>query len=297
MESGARSDNEFSSSDSTVAVLLVCRNRRETTLKALRSLANAPDDLTLTAVLFDDASSDGTVEAVLAEFPEVVVVQGDGNAFWNGGLHQAWIRALPLNVSAFLWLNDDVQLDVDALDRLIASRRQMMMERPDNHYILVGATRGDDGRTTYSGQRRERSAFALRFRKVPPTTMLQPVDTFNGNIVLIPRAVVDLIGINDASFHHNMGDIDYGLRATTAGVSVRLLPGTLGVCSLNEAKASYGYGSPRLSLAGQWRKVNSLHGLPPRNWWRLTRRHSGIWFPIHFLLPYRWLLLPRRGAR
>lgn len=280
-----------------IAVLLVCRNRRETTLKALRSLADAPAGAALTSVLFDDASSDGTVEAVLAEFPETVVVRGDGNAFWNGGLHQAWTRALSLDVSAFLWLNDDVQLDADAVDRLLAARRQMLLERPDERYVLAGATRDANGRTTYSGQRREPSAFALRFRKVPPTDALQPIDTFNGNIVLVPRAVVDLIGINDAGFHHNLGDIDYGLRATRAGVAVRLLPGTLGQCSLNEAKASYGYGSPRLSLAGQWRKVNSLHGLPPRSWWRMTRRHSGAWFLPHFLLPYRWLFLPRRGSK
>jgi len=297
MAGDERVDRSSVSGDAAIAVLLVCRNRRETTLKALRALAKAPADVALTSVLFDDASTDGTVEAVLAEFPDTIIVRGDGNAFWNGGLHQAWTRALSLDVSAFLWLNDDVQLDADALDRLVAARRQMSVERPDQRYVLVGATRDGEGRTTYSGQCREYSPFALRFRKVPPNETLQPVDTFNGNIVLVPRAVVDLIGINDVSFHHNLGDIDYGLRATRAGVAVRLLPGTLGQCSLNDAKASYGYGSPKLSLVGQWRKVNTLHGLPPRNWWRMTRRHSGLWFLPHFLLPYRWLVLPRRGAR
>lgn len=279
----------------TIAVLLVCRNRRETTLCALKALhAAAVPGIALQAVLFDDASTDGTVEAVTREFPETMVVHGDGNAFWNGGLFKAWSAALDLPAQAFLWLNDDVELDADAFTRLHGAWQEMIRTSPDKDFILVGSTRGSDGQLTYGGNRLVRSPFAIRLPLVAPTNELTSIDTFNGNFVLVPREVVNRIGLNDPEYFHNLGDHDYGLRASRAGVAVRLLPGTIGVCESNHAKKQKGYGSRSLSVREQWRKVNTHHGLPFRSWWRFTRRFSGKWFPIHFLAPYRKLLGFRR---
>lgn len=277
-----------------MAVLMVCYNRRETTLRALRALAAAPGGFDLQTVLFDDASTDGTVAAVLDEFPDTIVVAGDGTAFWNRGLHAAWTRALDLDVDAYLWLNDDVALDADGLSRLNDAWGRMAATPAGARFILVGSTRGCEGALTYGGNRVEPSPFALRFRIHQPEADLAQIDTFNGNIVLIPREVVEEIGINDPAYHHNLGDIDYGLRASRGGIAVRLLEGTLGICEANEAKKRHGFGSPYLSVREQWRKVNTHHGLPFASWWRFTRRHSGHWFPLHFLLPYRKLIGFRR---
>lgn len=278
-----------------LAILLVCRNRRATTLRALRSISAQQSSAQLHVVLFDDASTDGTPDAVMAEFPEVSIVHGDGNAFWNGGLHKSWKAALDKPVGAFLWLNDDVDLDSDAFARLAGAWRSAYAEVGNASFILVGATRGEDGEVSYGALRCAHTPFAFRVRLAGATETLTLVDTFNGNIVLVPRTVVDKIGINDEAFHHNMGDVDYGLRARSAGIPVLLIPGTLGFCAANDAKTSRGYGAPSLSTLEQWRKVNSHHGLPVTSWWRLTTRHSGKWWPLHFLIPYRWLFLPRRG--
>lgn len=278
----------------SIAILLVCRNRRETTLSALRQVACQDAGIDRTIYLFDDASTDGTPDAVAAEFPEVRVLQGDGNAFWNGGLHKVWSAALDAPVDAYLWLNDDVDLKDDAFARLADGWRTMEARQGNRLFILVGATHGDDGEITYAGMRSTSKRTSFRLSYARPRADLEPIDTFNGNIVLVPHAVVDRIGINDGHFFHNFGDFDYGLRATAAGIRVMLLPGTLGHCAGNPAKSRRGYGSPELSLAEQWRKVNTHHGLPFASWWRLTRRHSGAWWPLHFLIPYRWLLIPRR---
>lgn len=277
----------------TIAVLLVCRNRRDTTVAAVRRLKQQTVDLCHRIVLFDDASTDGTVEAVLFEAPDAVIVRGNGSAFWNGGLYQAWTRALDLQCDAFLWLNDDVELDADAFQRLAEGWRAMIARTGSTAFVLVGATRSSAGKTTYSGIRHIRTPFAFRFAAVPPANDFINVDTFNGNIVLVPRAVVDLIGINDPAYHHNLGDMDYGLRANRAGIPVVLGPGTFGRCEINDEKSRNGFGSPALRLRDQWRKVNSHHGLPFRSWWHFTRKHSGGWWPLHFLLPYRHLILPQ----
>ncbi len=277
-----------------IAVLIVSHNRRELTVRAVRSVEPIPA-LSTKVVLFDDASSDGTVGAVLSERPDTVVVKGDGGAFWNGGLFRAWTKALDLNVDGFLWLNDDVDLDTDTLHRLVSAWQDLSSEGA-REFILVGATRGQNGELTYGGMKAVRSPLSLKLEMQPIMDERQTVDTFNGNIVLIPRSVTDRIGINSPDYFHNLGDIDYGLRAAASGVPVYLLPGTMGICEANDAKKSRGYGSANLSVREQWRKVNTHHGLPYASWLRFTRRHSGVWWPLHFLLPYRHLFkFWRRG--
>lgn len=267
----------------TCAILLVCHNRRDLTLRAMRSLVGNRSFNTM-VVLFDDASTDGTVEAVQAEFPATIIEQGDGTAFWNGGLYRAWKRALELSVDAFIWLNDDVALDADAFARLAEGWREASTSVPNQQFVLVGATRGTDSQLTYGGFKRVPSPIALRLDLVPIVERLTHIDTFNGNIVLIPRQVVARIGINDPAYFHGFGDIDYGLRATRAGVKVMLLPATLGICEKNLGKGFNEFG---IRFRERWKRANSHVGLPMRSQWRLVRRHSGIWFLPHFLAPYR----------
>lgn len=273
--------------------LLVCFNRRETTVRCIRSLLTDDSVRADRIVLFDDASTDGTKEAALTAAPGLHLVEGDGSAFWNGGLYRAWTEALKLETDAFIWLNDDVELDADALSRMREAWREASERRPDGLFILVGATKGQDGQISYCGYRRVRSPWALRFAPVHPSGALTPIDTFNGNFVVVPKAVVNRIGLNDPVFHQSAGDTDYGLRARAAGMDVLLMAHPIGRCEPNTLKAQRGFGSRDLTLAEQWRVVNTHLGLPFRNWFWLTLRYSGVWFPLHFLLPYRWLVLPR----
>jgi GT2 family glycosyltransferase len=265
---------------------MAAHNRRELTLRALRSLSDVPEELVVNTVLLDDGSSDGTGDAVRAAFPDTIVLTADGNAFWNGGMHQSWNRALSLGVDGYLWLNDDVALDGDALTRLHAA---WQAHDRDAAVILVGATRDEQGRLTYGGMRQVHSPFAFRFDRLSLSETSQLADTFNGNIVLVSHAVVVRIGLNDPGFLHTLGDIDYGLRAKKAGALIVQLPGTLGVCESNPP-----IDLRRMTLFQRWRHMTSHRGIPPRNWWRVTQRHSGFWLPLHFLLAYRQVIWPKR---
>ena len=276
-----------------ITALIVSHNRRETTLNAVRALIRNSGPVSLTILLFDDGSTDQTSAAVQESFPEVIVRHGDGTFFWNRGLHQSWLEALKQPSDAVLWLNDDVMIDEKIFEKILAYWHVAARRRPDRRFILVGATRDSRQNITYGGQIRRDSCVSYKLESVTPEADLVPIDTFHGNFVIVPREVTQVIGLNDPAYHHNFGDIDYGLRALKAGIDVLLLPGTVGICERNTLKYEQGYGSPSLSIFEQWRKVNSHHGLPPRTWFRFTRRHSGLYFPIHFLAPYRHLIIPR----
>src|SRR5574343_1009849 len=100
----------------SVAVLMTCFNRCDQTLLALEALAGAVGKAAqLIVVLVDDGSTDGTADRVRRNYPDVHVVTGSGNLFWNGGMRLAWQSALPFEPSFFLWLNDDTVLRAGAI--------------------------------------------------------------------------------------------------------------------------------------------------------------------------------------
>lgn len=72
-------------------VLITSYNCREKTLACLSSLfAALPNG---EVFLVDDASTDGIADAVNEKFPQVNIIHGSGNLFWNRGMHLAWQNA------------------------------------------------------------------------------------------------------------------------------------------------------------------------------------------------------------
>ena len=79
----------------------------------------------LDVFVLDDASSDGTGEAIAEQFPEVTVLRGDGKLYWNGGMRRAFAAAIAGDYDYYLWMNDDTTLDDGALALLLETERQV----------------------------------------------------------------------------------------------------------------------------------------------------------------------------
>lgn len=188
----------------TVAVLLTVFNRKEKTLKCLQNLyAQLPiEDYAIDVYLTNDGCTDGTPEVVAEQFPKVHIIQGDGSLFWNRGMYTAWEEAAKRDYDFYLWLNDDTFLFNDALRTIFDSSVKV-----GDKSIVCGATcSAVDSKITYGG----RDSHGL---VIPDSTTPKRCDHFNGNVVLIPRFVYDLLGNLDYNFRHAYGDFDYGLRA------------------------------------------------------------------------------------
>jgi GT2 family glycosyltransferase len=275
-------------SSTRVAAVMAAYNRRELTLACLRSLrAQRVPGVTVDAFVLDDGSSDGTSEAIAEQFPDVTVLHGDGELYWNGGMRRAFAAAIAGDYDHYLWLNDDVYLDDGALAVLLDTE-QRLRERGDEAVIVAGSTRHPDtGELTYGGVVHPHRWRPLRSELVEPGDAPRPCNTMNGQVVLISRAVVQRIGNIDPAFVHLGGDYDYGLRARAAGCSVWVAPGTVGTCASHPERRT-----DERPLGEELRRLWSLKQLKAGPWAVYSRRWAGRLWPMYWLSPY-----VRRGIR
>ena len=272
-----------------IAALMTCHNRRDSTLLCLEALARAAAGaaarLGVETYLVDDGSTDGTAAAVRARFPKVQVIPGTGSLFWCGGMRLAWQTAAEHDFDSYLWLNDDVALDADALCRLLVGLEDRL-QAGHGPCIIVGSTRHPDlprGRPSYGGLGTD--------GVMPSEDVICRIEYFNGNVVVVPRATFNILGPLSAAYTHGLADIDYGVRAKQKGVRVWLVPGVVGSCSDNGVPL---WQRRDVSL---WKRLVALHrptGCPPWQMARLIWLNGGWWFPWSVLKLYCTAISPPR---
>ena len=254
-----------------IAVLMTCHNRRETTIGCLESLVRAiqsneknggdGEKPQWNVFIVDDGSTDGTGEEIVRLFDcsdclTVRLIQGDGNLYWAKGMALAWREALKyegrvrsstptFNFNSFLWLNDDVELDETAVETLLGAHHQ------DPAAVIVGAMREVvTGKKVYG---------------------IMDSGLMTGNVVLVPRAVFDKVGVICGEYRHAWADCDYALRCKRENVEIREV-GPVGTCSWHEFR-------PRLDGYGLGWRLRTL--FDPKGWcvhdvWLFRRRNFGV---------------------
>lgn len=232
-------------------VLIACHNRRDLTLRAITTFAEAATAVgaKVDFTVFDDGSTDGTAEALAALDLPVTRLAGDGSAFWSRSMAEAESHVLRAHDDDgyIVWLNDDVDLDRDFLEVALSAAKKSPSA------VLVGAMRDPQtGQLTYSGHRRS-GLHPLRSTRVEPDGTLQDVETFNGNLVFVPMKIARALGGIDGSLSHAGADTDYGFRVRERGFELLLLPRSVGSCPRNPIP-------PRGSVMDDWRRFLSPKG-------------------------------------
>ena len=216
-----------------LSVVIVSWNTREITLEALRSFLPA-DDLPLEVVVVDNASSDGSADAIEAAFPGVLVIRNERNVGFAGGVNVG-LRASrhPL----VLLLNPDTRVVGDALSRLV----DYASAHPEAG-IVGPRVLNEDGtlqasrfrfpsllnqllEATYLSQLLPGSRFFNRERfGGGDATTPAPVDAVSGCCFLVRRSVLDSVGVLDEDFFMYAEETDLCYRAWQAGFKVHYAP-------------------------------------------------------------------------
>lgn len=272
----------------SIAVLLTVHNRKEKTLYCLQNLfkQEIPDGYQMDVYLTDDGCTDGTPESVCAQYPQVHIIKGDGNLFWNRGMYTAWETAAETkDYDFYLWLNDDTFVYSTMLTTLLK-----VSEEKNNRAIIIGVTQSlNHSQPTYGGR--------LDNGKIPvPNGAAVEVTHFNGNIVLIPMYVYHILGNLDYYFTHSKGDFDYGLRAQAKSIQMFQAGEYLGECDLHESIDKWC--NPEIPFNQRWKALHRPTGMPPKETFHLEKRHCGLMKAFfHYSTIYVRCIFPKLWIR
>lgn len=273
-----------------VAVLYTCHNRKEKTIRSIRSLFEVekiePKKFSLDVYLTDDGSTDGTSQAIQKEFPQVHIIPGDGQLFWAEGMRSSWKEALKGKYDAYLLLNDDVELYDNVFDQLTKTH-EYSTEKLGAEGIYLGATEDKlNNKLTYSGSILT-NKFLYKLKRLPPNGQFQICDVGNANIMLVASSVVDKIGILTEGYSHGMADYDYTLTARKSNIPVLIAPEYCGHC-INDHRDHY-ENFAKKSFQERRRVLYNPTGLALNSYKKYTKKFFPFRYP--FVVFFAWLKL------
>lgn len=252
----------------TIAIIMTVHNRKEKTLRCLESLSKVKNMPEYDVFLCDDASTDGTEEAIQSRFSNIIIVKGDGNCFWTRGMNLAMAEAAKRKYAYYLMVNDDVQFASNMWDIMystLSNRRNIG---------ITGATQSSiSGVLTYSGSKfYQDNGKTFVSSKIPPNGEINNIcDVANWNCFLITREIVDCIGIIDPIYEHSFGDYDYSLRMRRKGIQICVSKDYIGYCENNSIDGTYRDG--KLNWKKRIKKIVAPTGLPIRSWIIFVNRY------------------------
>lgn len=297
-----------------IAVLLTCFNRKEKTLSCLAGLYESQrvynernsSPIELEVFLTDDGCTDGTAQAVKEAFAgkSIHILQGTGNMFWAGGMRFAWKEAQKRHGEwdYYLLLNDDTTINADCFNELMNTEAYSLTQYKQLA-VASGITCSADDPTkiTYGGDIIP-NKFNGRQIRLGRSSAPQMVDLTNANILLVPKKVVDKIGIFYEGYRHGRADNDYSMLARRKGIPVLITPGACGTCE-NDHGSKADFRNKVLNMSQKERTAYFNHPIRcNHDYLTFIRRNMPARYPLSWLFRMMLTYCPKlyfriNGAR
>jgi rhamnopyranosyl-N-acetylglucosaminyl-diphospho-decaprenol beta-1,3/1,4-galactofuranosyltransferase len=185
----------------------------------------------------DNASSDGTADMVVREFPTVQLIRLPENTGAAGGF-AAGLDLAVVQGYDWVWLfNDDDVAVPEALGLLLGSAEDL----PVRTGIVACARRGADGESHPLGAKWKGRQVVIR--SADDSGQPLPVDVVAFSGALVSTDAVRTVGVPRADFFMMVEELEYCLRVRRAGWGIYVLPRVLAT--------SHNLGS--VGMAAPWR--------------------------------------------
>ena len=218
----------------TTGLVIVTFKCRDYAMKCLASVRDQDPELLQHTVVVDNASGDGTLEAVSAAFPGVVTVANDRNVGFATAVNRG--LAMLQGCDVVCLLNPDTLL----LDAGIKDAADYLAANPD--VGVLGCRILNTNGTVQASARAFPGHLNAVFNRHSLTTRFLPsnrwsqrylmtdwahdedrdVDWVSGAFMLIHRRAIDAVGVLDGSYFFSIEDVDYCRRVRDAGLRIWL---------------------------------------------------------------------------
>lgn len=207
-----------------VVSVILNTNHRQDTLECLASLA-AGTYANHRAILLDNASTDGSVEAVRAAFPGVRVIPLERNLGYAGNNNVGIAAAMAEGADWVFVLNEDTVLAADCVAALVeAGERDPgtgIVGPMVYHHDEPGIIQSAGGRLSASW---ESFHEGQNVADEGQYASARQVDWISGCAILVRRAVIEQVGPIDARYFYYWEETEWCLRASRAGWRVVHVP-------------------------------------------------------------------------
>jgi len=254
-----------------IDVGMVTFNTHGLTVAALERLAATIAGLPVRVLVHDNASTDGTADAIRSRVPTAEVVAGERNLGFAGGMNRLIARS---SAPWFLALNSDAWPEPGAIEALLAAG-----EKHDSAAAIAPLLLRPDGTLEHSTfpfpSLRVAAITALGgYRWLSPSRSRQlalvgawnhdesrDVDWAVGAALLMRRSALDSIGGFDESFFMYGEDLEWCWRARARGWTIRFEPSAV-VRHIGNASGAITFGGARTRahVRNSYRFYRRSHG-------------------------------------
>jgi GT2 family glycosyltransferase len=192
-----------------IYIILPVHNRKKVTelfIKAL--LPQTYNEFKL--ILVDDDSTDDTDKMVLSYLPDSVILKGDGNLWWSGGLQKGyeWVIENGLDEDICLLINDDTTFDENFLKIGYGIIH-------DNKKTLLSAKSYSSASKKSLGTGVKFNFKDLTFARATKTTEINCLST--RGLFLRISDFKDIGGFYPKALPHYLSDYEFTIRANNLG--------------------------------------------------------------------------------
>lgn len=196
-----------------VVAVVVAYNRRELVTETLTALTRQ-DRLPDAIVVVDNASDDGSGDAVAAGFPEVSLLRLERNTGGAGGFTVGIVQAITNQGADLVWLmDDDTVPDPGALAALLSARDHA----PSGTVVLASAVRWVDGRPHPMNTPRVRPFATRRSVESARAFDCYPVRSASFVSILIDASAIRRAGLPIADYFLWNDDFEFSSRLLRTG--------------------------------------------------------------------------------
>ncbi len=207
-----------------VITIILNTNRRDDTLECLGSLTkNSYGNHRI--IVLDNASIDGSSDAIRIAFPEVKIIPLTANLGYAGNNNVGIQAALGQGADWVLVLNEDTSLAVDCLEQMV------MVAESDQHIGIVGpmvyhynekdVIQSAGGRL---GRFWDASHIGQNERDQGQYSTPRSVDWVSGCAILVKRQVIEQVGMLDERFFYYWEETEWCLRTRKNGWLIFQVP-------------------------------------------------------------------------